>query len=241
MPAHRTLTVVTASVVALTLVGGSVALVTLAKDEPARPKREVVVAAAPRAKKGVKDDGGPRELLKQSDGPRAPRIATEWIDAIAYDGKRGLDDGGNGIFLSSSHGYARFANVRFGPDASLNRLEVDAASTQRGGVLYLRAGSPEGPVLASMPLRRTGGPNVFLTHSAPVLSPLAGDQELFLTWNNAGIGTVKRFRFVAGPAVRAYQQSETRSDKWLGLFSRRPATQPATAPTRPPPAPDALP
>jgi cytochrome c len=131
-----------------------------------------------------KDDKLTTALLEATfmDAGRAPagslsgkasvRLRSRRLQAELAEEKHGARVLGN--FLGAiDHGhYARFADVNLGDSASVT---FRAASAGQGGTIELRAGSPEGDLLAKVEVKPTGGWDKWVELNSPISSTLRGD------------------------------------------------------------------
>lgn len=129
--------------------------------------------------------------------------ATEPILASSYTDIHELRtepcaDAGGGLNLgySAAGSWAGFRHVDFGE--GVNFLEARVASAGTGGTLEFRLDSPEGPLIAQLPLPVTGGWQAWTTVSGPV-SGASGVRGLYVvftrTQGSGGLGNLNWLRF----------------------------------------------
>ncbi len=82
-------------------------------------------------------------------------------------------------------GWVKFDRVDFG-DGSLQELKVRAASGDAGGLLELRLGAKDGPLLASVPIKSTGDWKTWKTFTASFTATTKGVQDIVCVFKGEG-------------------------------------------------------
>src|SRR4051794_23754859 len=104
------------------------------------------------------------------------------LQAEAYNAQHGVktektsdQDGGRNVGWLKNGDWMRYDNVQIGAAVSA-RL---ASGSKATGSVELRVGSPNGTLVASFPVARTGGWQKWVTRTAAVPAPPTGKQTLF--------------------------------------------------------------
>lgn len=129
--------------------------------------------------------------------------STSRILASNYTGIHGLRtepctdaEGGFDLGYSAAGSWAGFRNVDFGN--GVTAVEARVASAGAGGTLEFRLDSPDGLLIAQVPLPVTGGWQAWTTVSAPAAGA-AGLHDLYVVFSGApgatGLGNLNWFRF----------------------------------------------
>lgn len=113
------------------------------------------------------------------------------LEAEYAEEKHGLKILGNMVGAIDHNHYVRFANVNLGTSKSVT---YRVASAGQGGNVELRTGSAEGPVLATVEVKPTGGWDKWIELDAPFQSTYRGD--LFIVFKNPGKGGLMNLDWV---------------------------------------------
>jgi cytochrome c len=138
-----------------------------------------------------------------TDGGRAPagalsgkatiKLRHRRLEAERADEKHGLKVLGN--FLGAiDHGhYARFDRVNLSDSESVT---ARVASAGQGGTIELRSGAPDGPLLAELEVKPTGGWEKWVELNSPLSSSTTNRADLFVVFVNPGKGGLMNLDWV---------------------------------------------
>jgi hypothetical protein len=205
MPSPNTRrTLITAVVIVLVLVGITVALLLMTSEpkpksnvvaatQPAEPRREVVdpQAAVPQLTNWV---GDRKELVVPGvpgAPPRGPRTVGGTVPSLTYNTRDGGRDNFDHIGYWDPATWVRYNKFDFGKGVSTVTVVAACASEHQGRILYVHIDSPDGPVIAEVPIAATHKDEA---NSAPV-KEVTGVHDVYLTCSDGGFN-FKSFKFI---------------------------------------------
>lgn len=105
----------------------------------------------------------------------------EWVAGVktAKDPQAGMY-----VYPLGPRAYMKVAGVDFGPGTP-RTFKASVASTSDGGKIEVRAGSPNGPLIAKVDVPATGGEDIWKVQVVPVFA-VSGVHDIYLVFNPDG-------------------------------------------------------
>lgn len=208
--------VVAAAVALLLLVGGVVGLIVYGNSggEPTRggqpvaangPAPTVPVVAAPASPAPPPPandvpDYIPGGRMPKLSTARVPRKLFSTIQAEHADAYSGVIVLAPGLTSLGEGDWALYSKVDFGLGATMFVTRLACPNDRAGGRINVRVDAVDGAVIASLPVRGTGGATDRAAQTAPLGAPVAGIHDVYLTFSGGdNVADLDWFKFTAGP------------------------------------------
>lgn len=126
------------------------------------------------------------------------RVDTDRIEAESHDREKGTNivdtsDEGGGLHVEyiEAGDLLTYKRVDFGKHAPTQvSVRMSSGRDVPGGAVEVRLDGPTGPVVATVPVTRTGGWDDFVTVDAPMTTAVTGVRDVHLTFVGGGTGGV---------------------------------------------------
>lgn len=107
-------------------------------------------------------------------------------------------DGGNTCCIGGvdEGDWARYAEIDFGPHCAYDKFIVRYASPNDGGIVEVRTGALNGPIIAQVNLTKTGEDFGTLGEASGIIKPVSGKHEIVVRFLGVGFGVGNFTRFV---------------------------------------------
>ena len=127
--------------------------------------------------------------------------ADQYIPANEYSVMHGAESNQDLLYEVKNDAYAIYRKINFGQDRRSFRFRILVATCRDRGVAEVRLGNPQGALLASIPVTKTGADwwdFVWFESDISDSSELLGMQDICIVFRteNDSFGNVKAFEFV---------------------------------------------
>lgn len=186
--------------------------------------------------------GGSNTMLAAAPPPIPPVVRParfapgEQIPARAYHTKRGAQDLSNAMGYLDTGSSLGYSNVDFGQGGGVFLACIAVPADHAGKQIVVRADRQDGPVIARLTVRSTGGWGKLEVQSTP-LNPIQGTHDVYLSFTGSGVANLYWMRF-APAAVPSEGGKSVGIQPFLDIIPRLghsigPTTRPAAATTQP--------
>jgi RNA polymerase sigma factor (sigma-70 family) len=138
------------------------------------------------------------EDAPQGGGRGAVRPPFQWIRAVTHDDHHGTKPIAGFVAYLNRGDWLRFNKVDLGPSAGSGATftaVVACPEPYAGSTIEVRQDSLEGPVLATLTVKPTGGYGDWRAQTVPVSAPTGGVHDLFLRFSGGG-WNLDTFQFI---------------------------------------------